>query len=63
MDKTTSQLEFEGRDNGKEYEVKKIWNYVVYAKELEDYLLSLCYLVLWKGYLKEKNTWELALAV
>ena len=57
------QLEFEAGDNG-EYAVERICNSMVYAKELEaGHLLGLYYLVLWKGYPKEENTWEPALAV
>ena len=52
------QLEFKaGKD--KEYEVNGIWDSAVYAKEsTTGQLLGLYYLVLWKGYPKEENTWE-----
>ncbi len=43
--------------NGKEYKVKAICDSKVYAKELNsDYLPGFYYLILWKGYPKEKNT-------
>ena len=35
-----------------------IWDSVVYAKKADRYLPGLYYLVTWKGYLKEENTWE-----
>ena len=58
----SSVLEFEPGDN-KKYEVKAIRNSVVYARESESgHLLSLYYLVSWKRYLEEENTWELASA-
>ena len=34
-----------------------------YAKESEDYLPGLYYLVTWKKYLKEENTWKPTLAI
>ena len=46
VDKTTIQLKFEAGDNGKEYEVKEIWDYAVYTKKLKNHLPSLYYLVL-----------------
>ena len=45
--------------NNKEYKVKAIINNAVYAKEAEGHLPSLYYLVFWKDYPEEKNTWEL----
>ena len=45
----------------KEYEVKAIQNSVVYTKKTDKHLPELYYLVAWKDYLKEKNTWELSL--
>ena len=58
-----SQLEFHDNDD-KEYEVKAIHDSAVYAKESKsDHLLSLYYLVSWKGYPEKENTWEPASAV
>ena len=42
--------------NGQEYEVEVIQESVVYATKRKGHLPSLYYLVLWKKYLKEKNT-------
>ena len=50
-----------GNDN--EYKVKAIQDSAVYAKEVDGHLLGLYYLIIWKGYPKEKNTWELSSAV
>ena len=56
--------ELDTGDNSREYEVEVIWDSTVYARESESgYLLGLYYLVSWKGYQKEKNTWEPASAV
>ena len=53
-----SVLEFEPGDD-KEYEVEAIWDSAVYARESESgYLPGLYYLVSWKRYLEEENTWE-----
>ncbi len=49
--------------DGKEYKFKEICDSAVYARESESHLSSLYYLVSWKGYPKEKNTWEPALVV
>ena len=52
------QLEFEpGEDN--EYDVNGIQNSAVYAKQLTtSQLPGPYYLVLWKSYPEEENTWE-----
>ena len=65
VDEKVRQMEFDnGDDDSGEYKVKAIRNSAVYARESEsNHLPGLYYLVLWKGYLEEKNTWELALAV
>ena len=58
-------MEFNAGDNesGK-YEVETIWDNAVYVRELEsDHLPGLYFLVSWKRYPKEENTWEPALAV
>ena len=57
MDKKVTELEFEAGDN-KEYKVEAIWDSAVYANKAEGHLPGLYNLVLWKRYLKEKNTWE-----
>ena len=49
--------------NNKKYEVKVIIDSAVYTKEAERYLPGLYYLVSWKGYAKEKSTWEPSSAV
>ena len=53
-----------GDDKGGKYKVEAICNSAVYAKESESgHFLGLYYLISWKGYLKEENTWEPYLAV
>ena len=52
-----SAPELEPGDN-KEYKVEAIRDSAVYAKEANGHLLGLYYLVAWKGYPKEENTWE-----
>ena len=49
------KLKFEAGDN-KEYEVEKIWDSTIYAKESTGQLPGLYYLVSWKSYLEEENT-------
>ena len=51
------QLKFEAGNN-KEYEVNGIWDSAVYAKKSAGQLPGLYYLVSWKGYSEEKNTWK-----
>lgn len=66
MDKTTSQIEFDGgKGEGSNYKVEVICNSAVYTKkaEVRSHLVGLNYLVSWKGYPKEKNTWEPVLAI
>ncbi len=62
MNKTTSELEFENECN-EEYEVEAIRDSAVYASKSEGHLPGLDYLVSWKVYPEEENTWEPALAV
>ena len=53
-----------GNEDSKEYKVEVIWDSAVYANKLESgHLSGLYYLVLWKGYSKEENTWESLLAI
>ena len=56
--------ELDAGDNSGEYKVEAIWDSAVYMKESESgHLLGLYYLVSWKGYPEEENTWEPASAV
>ena len=59
------QLDFKFKvGNNEEYEIDGIRNSAVYAKESTiSQLLELYYLVLWKNYLEEENTWEPVLAI
>ena len=57
-------VELDAGDKNGKYKVEAIWDSEVYARESESgHLLGLYYLVLWKGYLEEENTWEPASAV
>ena len=49
--------EFEVGDN-KEYKVEAIHEDAVHAKKANRHLLRLYYLVAWKGYPEEKDTWN-----
>ena len=54
-----SQLEFESDNEGEEYKIKTICDSAVYARESDSgHLPRLYYLVYWKGYPEEENTWE-----
>ena len=59
---TKLNFEFEAGDN-KEYEVDGIRDSAVYARESAGQLPGLYYLVSWKGYPEEENTWEPASAI
>ena len=65
VDEVVRQMEFDAGDNdGGEYEVEAIRGSAVYARESESgHLPGLYYLVSWKGYPEEENTWEPASAV
>ena len=58
MERVKKVSELNADDNSKEYEIEAIWGSAVYARELEGHLLRFYYLVAWKGYSKEENTWE-----
>ena len=62
VDEKVIELDFEA-DNSKMYKVKAIWDSVVYVRKLEGHLPELYYLVVWKGYFEEENTWESVSAV
>ena len=63
VDKNAMKLDA-GNDDSGEYEVEAIRDSAVYARELESgRLLGLYYLVSWKRYPEEKNTWEPASAI
>ena len=64
MNDTQLDFEFKAGDDDKEYEVDGIRDSAVYAKESATGQLSgLYYLVSWKGYPEEENTWEPASAI
>ncbi len=65
MDETTSRLKFENEGDGEEYEVEAICDSAVYPKESDSghHLPGLYYLVSWKGYPEEENSWESILAM
>ena len=56
--KLEKELEFEIRGN-KKYELKVIINSAIYGQQANSHQISgFYYLVFWKGYLEEKNTWK-----
>ncbi len=56
-------LKFETRGN-KEYEFEVIIDSAIYGQQTNsNQMPGLYYLVLWKGYLEEENTWKPSLAV
>ncbi len=57
LPESEKEVEFEAGDN-KEYEVEAIINSAVYGKQANDQMPGLYYLVSWKGYPEEENTWE-----
>ena len=57
-----SASKFESGDD-KEYKIEAIWDSAIYAKEVDKHLPGLYYLVAWKGYPEEENSWELSLTV
>ena len=61
MDENATELDA-GDDEGGEYKVETIWDSAGYARKSADYLSGLYYLVCWKDYPEEENTWEPASA-
>ena len=58
MSKEIPELDV-GNDGSEEYEVEAIWDSAVYANKSESgHLPRLYYLVVWKSYPEEENTWE-----
>ena len=58
MSKEVPELDAGNKDS-KDYKVEAIWDSTVYTNELESsHLSGLYYLIAWKGYPKEENTWE-----
>ena len=62
VDKKVTELEFKV-GNSKEYKVEAIWDSTVYANKAKGYLPKLYYLVAWKRYFEEKNTWKSTFSV
>ena len=62
MNDTQLEFEFEASDN-KEDMVDSIGDIAIHVRELAGQLPGLYYLVLWKSYPEEKNTWELILVI
>ena len=62
-DENKEELDVGKEEEGK-YKMEAIWDSAVYARESKSgHLPGLYYLVSWKGYLEEENTWEPASAV
>ena len=61
VDKNLTEFE---ASNNKKYKVERIWDSTFYAKKSAAcHLPGLYYLISWKGYPKEENTWEPTLAI
>ena len=62
MDEDVTELDA-GDNKGGEYKLEAIRDNMVYTKESAGHLPGLYYLVSWKDYLEEENTWEPTSAV
>ena len=63
LDEKLTELDFEAGIS-EEYKVEAIWDSAIYVIKSESGHISwLYYLVAWKSYPKEENTWEPVLAV
>ena len=59
VDEEVRQIVFNAGDDGRKYKVEVIWDSVVYAKESESgHLPGFYYLIFWRRYTEEENTWE-----
>lgn len=57
-------MELKAGNKGREYKIEAIFDCMVYARKSKSgHSLELYYLISWKGYLKEKNTYKLALTI
>ena len=65
VDEKIRQMEINaGNNDSREYEMEKIWDSTVYTRKSESgHLPGLYYLISWKKYLEEENTWEPASVV
>ena len=65
VDKKIRQMEFDvGHYDNEEWEVEAIWESTVYVRKSKSgHLSGLYYLVSWRGYSEDENTWEPASAV
>ena len=60
VDKQVTEVE---AGNSKQYNVEAIKDNAVYVNKAERYLPDLYYLVAWKRYFKEENTWKRLFAI
>ena len=64
VEQEVRQMEFDTGDDGEKYKVEAIQDSAVYARKSKSgHLSGLYYLVSWKRYLEEENTWEPTSAV
>ena len=57
MDENVTELDA-GDDESREYKMEAICNSAVYTRKSAGHLPELYYLVFWKSYLEEENTWK-----